>query len=178
MFVYYYVQVEGSFDDVEGSVLRMLPGLRGWAEQAYRDGEQLRARINSSGGERIAKTVLIEVGAPARGATETWIPISWVATGAPGLFPSMDADVVVGRIGDELTQISLRGSYRVPLGPLGRVLDKVGLHRIAESSVKSFVDRIAEAVPELDRERLAGAVGSLNGADQHGAAGHGHRPAR
>lgn len=147
MFVYYFVHVERPFEEVEPALLRMLPGLRGWAEEAYRDGERLRARIGPAGPEgTVAKSVRIQVGRPARGATETWVPLSWEATGAPGLFPRMGADIVIARMGPELTQVALRGSYRVPLGALGRALDRMLLHRVAEASVKRFVDRIGEAL--------------------------------
>lgn len=147
MFVYYYVHIEQPFVEVESALLRMLPGLRGWAEQAYRDGEHLRTRIGTQH-SKIAKAVELEVGEPARGATQTWIPLRWEATGVPGLFPKMEADVVVATVGPELTQIALRGSYRVPLGPVGRAVDRVVLHRLAEASVKAFVDRIAQAIDE------------------------------
>lgn len=147
MFVYYYVHIERAFLDVEPALLRMLPGLRGWAEDAYREGERLRTRIGTQR-SKIAKAVEMEIGDPARGATQTWIPLRWEATGVPGLFPTMDADVVIASVAPELTQIALRGSYRVPLGPVGRAVDRAILHRLAEASVKAFVDRIAQAVDE------------------------------
>lgn len=149
MFVYYYVQIDQPFEHVEPDLLRMLPGLRGWAEEAYRDGEHLYARIGTRGG-KIAKTVEMTVGEPARGASETWIPVEWEATGFPSLFPRMQADIVVAAIGPTLTQVALRGSYRVPLGKVGVALDRTLLHRIAEASVKSFVDRIAAAILSLE----------------------------
>jgi hypothetical protein len=145
MFVYYYVEVERPFEEVEPQILRMLPGLRGWAEQAYREGEHLYARMGTRGG-RIAKTIEMTVGEPARGAVETWIPVEWEATGVPGLFPRLRADIVVAAVGRSLTQVALRGSYRVPLGRVGEALDRALLHRIAEASVKRFVDRIASSV--------------------------------
>ena len=148
MFVYYYLHIEKPFVEVEPALLRMLPGLRGWAEQAYREGERLRTRIGTQR-SKVAKTVEMEVGEPARGATQTWIPLQWEATGVPGLFPKMEADVVIASIAPELTQIALRGSYRVPLGPVGRAVDRVVLHRLAEASVKAFVDRIAQALDEV-----------------------------
>jgi hypothetical protein len=148
MFVYYFVHVERPFDEVEPALLRMLPGLRGWAEDAYREGERLRARIGPGG--RAAKNVRIEAGRPARGANETWLPLSWEATGAPGLFPRMEADVVIARVGPELTHVALRGSYRVPLGVVGRALDRMLLHRVAEASVKAFVDRMGTALREVE----------------------------
>jgi hypothetical protein len=149
MFVYYYVHVERPFGEVEPQLLRMLPGLRGWAERAYRDGEHIHARIGTRGG-KIAKTVEMTVTAPARGAAETWIPIEWEATGMPGLFPKMEADIVIAAVGPTLTQIAFRGTYRAPLGKIGEALDRALLHRVAEASVKSFVDRIASSVADGD----------------------------
>lgn len=162
MFVDYYVHIGQPFVEVESTLLGMLPGLRGWAEEAYREGEHLRTRIGTQRG-KIAKSVELEIGEPARLATQTWIPLRWEATGVPGLFPKMDADVVVAAVGSELTQIALRGSYRVPLGPVGRAVDRVVLHRLAEASVKTFLDRIARAIDESAVAPWS-AVGAMKGA--------------
>ena len=53
------------------------------------------------------------------------------------------ADLVAARLVDNETQLSLRGSYTPPLGWVGEALDRALLHRVAESTVKEFVDRIA-----------------------------------
>jgi len=144
MFVYYYIHVERPFEEVEPALLRMIPGLRGWAEDAYRDGEHLRTRVGTRGGI-LAKSE-VTAGSPVRGASETWIPIRWEATGAPSLFPSLEADVIAAHVGSSLTQIALRGTYQAPFGRVGDALDRALLHRIAEASVKAFVDRIAESI--------------------------------
>jgi hypothetical protein len=145
MFVYYFIHVERPFEEVEPALLRMIPGLGGWAEDAYRDGEHLRTRVGTRGG-MLAKAVEVTTGSPVRGASETWIPIRWEATGAPSLFPSLEADVITAHVGASLTQVALRGTYQAPFGRVGDALDRVLLHRIAEVSVKTFVDRIAESI--------------------------------
>lgn len=145
MFIYYFVIVDLPFEQVEPAVLQALPGLAGWADDAYRDGEHIRTRVGS---EMVAKTVELTVAEPSRGAIETWIPIEWCATGAPSLFPRMQAEIVVAGIGPDTTQLALRGNYQPPLGRMGEALDRVLLHRIAESSVKRFVDHIAAATTE------------------------------
>ena len=53
---------------------------------------------------------------------------------------------IVATVGPELSQIAMRGTYSPPLGPLGRALDRAVLHRVAEASVKGFVDRVAQSV--------------------------------
>ena len=147
MFVYYFAQLRLPFEKVEDRICRLLRDLTGWADAAYRDGEELRARVGF-GGKRgvIAKTVTLDVGRPVRTPHQTTIPLSWKATGARNLFPEMNADLRVARVGPDLAQIGFSGSYEAPGGPVGQAIDTALLHRIAESSVKGFVDRIAEAV--------------------------------
>jgi hypothetical protein len=147
VFVYYFAQLHRPFDKVEDQVCRLLKDLTGWADAAYRDGEELRARVGV-GGRRpfIAKTVTLAAGRPVRSPDQTTIPLAWKATGAPGLFPQMNADLTVARLGPEMTRLGFSGSYEAPGGSVGQAIDEALLHRIAESSVKGFVDRIAEAV--------------------------------
>src|SRR4030067_303635 len=99
------------------------------------------------GGEsKVAKTVKLEVGAPSRRETQVTLPLSWWATGTPFLFPTMDAELVLAAMGPQLTQVTLQGTYKPPIGPVGRALDKALLHRFAEASVKDFVDRVVEGL--------------------------------
>ena len=146
MFIYYFVHLDRPFGEVRGQLLGVLSGLDGMAAAAYREGEEIRARIGLGESPSVAKTVRLEVGEPV-GEDETMLlPIVWEATGTPGLFPRMEAEVVLAALGPVLTQLSLRGSYRPPLGPIGRVVDRALLHRVAEASVKGFVDRVARTI--------------------------------
>ena len=145
MFIYTYVYVDRPFDQVEREILASLPQMQGWANVAYREGEHLYALIGTRRG-RLAKSVELHIGAPRSSDTETWLPIEWEATGPSSLFPRMEADLVIAAVGPTQTQIALRGRYTVPLGTVGRALDRALFHRIAESSVKSFVDRIGSSI--------------------------------
>jgi hypothetical protein len=156
MFTYYFVVVPGLFEDVERALLELLDGLPGHADVAYREGEELRTRLRP-GDRAIAKTVRLYLGNPHHQDDQVRIPLTWEATGTPGLFPRMDADLVLAAVGPELTHLEFRGTYRPPLGPIGRALDRALLHRVAEASVKSFVDRLASAMLERMR-RTAGAA--------------------
>jgi hypothetical protein len=42
------------------------------------------------------------------------------------------------------TQIEIAGEYRPPLGVVGNAIDAAVGHRIAEASVKSFLDDVVE----------------------------------
>jgi hypothetical protein len=154
MFIYYYATIPSPREAVEDTVLEALDGLPDHADIAYRHGEEIRARLGP-GSRTPAKAVHLDVGAPMRSSAETTVPMVWTATGTPGLFPRLEGDLVIASMGSGLTHLALRGSYRPPLGPVGRVLDRALLHRVAEASVKRFVDRLAAAVTDRVMEPAA-----------------------
>jgi len=149
MFIYSYAHIDRPFAEVNAAVLRAIPRLSAWAGDAYRGGERLTATIGGTA-VRIAKSIEMTIDPPRIAAMETWIPIRWEATGPAAFFPRMEADIVVAAVGHEQTQIALRGSYTVPLRVVGRALDRTLLHRVAEASVKEFVDRIATSISTTD----------------------------
>ncbi len=147
MFIYYFAQLEIPFESADARVCRMLGDFDAWADAAYRHGEELRARVGLGGKlPLLAKTVSLAVGRPVRTPHQTSIPLAWKATGPTALFPRMSADLTVARLGPDMTQLGFSGSYEAPLGAVGQKIDEALLHRIAEASVKSFVDQIVEAV--------------------------------
>lgn len=147
MFTYYYVLIERSLDDVEERFNSFFGRFNSWAEAAYREGEDLRASISVGlGSASVAKAVRMQVGDPVRADKESIVPIVWEATGPTALFPTMTGKLILAAVGPDLTQLAFRGDYDPPLGAIGRVLDKVLMHRLAESSVKGFVDRVADAL--------------------------------
>lgn len=164
VFVYYYALIgPGRFEEVEHALLDTLDGLPEAADVAYRNGEELRARLGGKDG--FAKEVRLHVGAPVRNDGLLTLPLSWEATGTPGLFPRMDGELVSSTVGPDLTHLAFRGSYRPPLGVMGRALDRAVFHRVAETSVKRFVDRLAAAVTDrlANHARVEGRGGERDG---------------
>lgn len=144
MLVYYFVEVARSFEDAESVLFKLLGGLSEAADIAYRQGEELRAQLGPHhAGPH--KTVRMHVGEPLRREDQTTIPLRWEATGAATLFPSMQADLTLARLGPRITQLAFSGSYDPPFGAVGIALDRT-LHRIAEATVKRFTDRLASAL--------------------------------
>jgi len=143
MFVQYYGEVMRPYDVVVGRCPVVLAQLERWAQDSYREGEAIRGRMGPRG-ERspVAKKVLLTIGDAVESTDARRIPLTWEATGTPGLFPKMDAELVISRVGDDLTQVKIQGHYDPPLGSVGRLIDKAFLHRIAEASTKEFVDQI------------------------------------
>lgn len=106
-----------SFEESKDIVLGLLDGISEAADIAYREGEQLRMRAGV-GSKVIAKTVELQIGSAFHNNGEVAIPLRWEATGPTGLFPTMEAELILGR-----------------LEP-----------RFAEATVKHFVDRVGAAV--------------------------------
>ena len=97
-------------------------------------------------GHRVSKHVEIEIGDPVMGTERTWFAITWRATGPTGLFPVLDAELELASLGAQLTQLSISARYQPPLGLVGRTMDKALLSRVAEATIKDFLDRLASAV--------------------------------
>jgi len=77
------------------------------------------------------------------------VAIRWEAPGPGGaLFPALDADITLSPAGDDATKLMVAGVYRPPLGVLGAGLDRVILHRIAESTIRVFAQDIAAAMTD------------------------------
>ena len=145
MFIYYFAQADRSFEEAREILSRLLEGLSDSADIAYREGEELRLRA-SAGRRQIAKTVHLDVGEMVELNDQSVVPITWEATGAPSLFPRMEAELILAPVSQSITQIALRGSYKPPLGKMGEVANRALLHRVAESTVKRFVDRLRDAM--------------------------------
>ena len=155
MFIRYYVELPLDFGAVEG-VLLDAPGA--WVPGLLRDAEDRGRHLLAEVGfdmdtRRIDKEVEIAIGQANRMPQVTALPMSWRASGAERLFPHLDADLEIAGLGARRTQLSISASYRPPMGAVGRMLDKALLHRVAEATVKDFVDRIAARVGDLEVAR-------------------------
>ena len=74
----------------------------------------------------------------------TRLTLEWKAAKMPRLFPLMRGELFVYPLTATETQLDFLGVYEPPLGPLGKALNAVALHRIVESSVHRFVADVAE----------------------------------
>lgn len=141
MFVEYATEVTAPLGVVENNLERVRASLEQWADIAYRDGEQLTARVGPT--ENIAHRVELAIGIAGIQRSGLVYPIAWKASGATVLFPVLDADLVLTKLGADRTRITLRGTYKPPLGVVGRLADRAILGRIAEATVRNWVDRLA-----------------------------------
>lgn len=110
----------------------------------------MKARVGPTGA--IAKSVTLEVGRPEIHRHGVVYPLRWSATGAGALFPVLKADLVLSQLGRAETSISLDGTYQPPMGMVGRVLDRALMGRVAEATVRNWVDRLASEISSAGQE--------------------------
>lgn len=116
------------------------------AVAAYREGEHMSVRLMPwRAHPAISAPVDIDVGTPYQRADGLVLPIHWWASRARSLFPRLEADLVAAPLGQAATIVSLMGRYDPPLAAVGRGLDRILLHRVAESSVRSLLTGVAGA---------------------------------
>jgi len=80
------------------------------------------------------------------------LELEWEAATAPRLFPFMRAELSVYPLTATETQLDFLGTYEPPFGPVGKTINTIALHRIAEASVHRFVGEVAAYL----RQTLAG----------------------
>jgi hypothetical protein len=68
----------------------------------------------------------------------TWIPSDWQF-----LFPLLEGDLELAPLGPDQCRISLAATYTPALGRFGAQVDRALLHRVAASTVRSFLTQMA-----------------------------------
>jgi hypothetical protein len=117
------------------------------SEDAY--GEGVTELIRVGPGSALVTSKLVEVRFQNLVKRDDFagLAMRWEATGpGGGLFPALDADITVTPAGEQITLLKITGTYRPPLGALGTMLDMAILHRIATSTIQTFLNRIAAAL--------------------------------
>lgn len=148
MFVRYYMELPLPARQVEHV---MLDAPAEWlstvAGEAQRRGDHLLTEVGVGPlGRSFSRQVSIQVGRPVRFPSMTSLPLTWEPLGLEGVLPRLEADIELGSLGEGRTQLAISARYRPPLGALGRTVDRVLLHRVAEATVKDFLDRVAERI--------------------------------
>jgi hypothetical protein len=70
--------------------------------------------------------------------------LEWEAATMPRLFPFMKADLSIYPLTSTETQLDFFGVYEPPFGTVGKTMNAIAGHRIAEASVHRFVSDVAE----------------------------------
>jgi hypothetical protein len=73
----------------------------------------------------------------------TRVHVEWEAATAPRLFPLMKGELAVYPLTSTETQLDFFGVYEPPFGAVGKTMNAIIGHRIAEVSVHRFINDVA-----------------------------------
>lgn len=151
MFVQDFQVVEAPFERVQAALRGDGESLlSGALDGARAEGERLRAKVGPAGWPAVlSKTMDLRVSAPRTHEDCAVVSFSWAASGGASLFPTLEADLEVAPLGDDRTQVVLRGRYVPPGGLVGRGVDRLVLHRVAESTIRALLGDICANLAEI-----------------------------
>jgi hypothetical protein len=148
VFLRYYCELPEPYEAIEPLLLNApetwLPGL---ATRANHRGELLQGEIGFGRGRyRVGKRVEMRFRAPLRTPGRTVLPMTWTATGPLALFPVFEGELELGALGARRTQLVISVNYLPPLGAVGQTVDRFALHRLAEATIKDFLDQTGDTL--------------------------------
>lgn len=150
MFVYDFTYIDQPVAVVRSRLTSdPISWLSALATGARADEERLLMRVGPLGaGPLLSRTVRVTCGDLLDRRDRVTMPITWQADHLTGAFPVLEADLEVAPLGDHRTQVTLMGRYEPPLGPFGKGLDRLLLHRVAQASVRAFLTRLGDSLAE------------------------------
>lgn len=92
---------------------------------------------------RISVKDIEEKAAETISSPKTRLLLEWEAASRPGLFPIMKGELSIYPLTATETQLDFWGLYEPPFGAVGKAVNAVVGHRIAEVSVHRFITDVA-----------------------------------
>ena len=122
--------------------------LTGVSHRAYGDGLTGLARVGPLGKvpgmSKLVEVHVLDVVTRDRSAV---LALRWQATGPGGrLFPALNADIWLTAAGERSARLSPTGVHRPSLGALGAGMDRAVFHRVADTTVRSLLARVADVL--------------------------------
>jgi hypothetical protein len=93
---------------------------------------------------KIAVTDIEEKTGGAVSDASTRLLLEWEAASKPQLFPVMKGELRIYPLTTTETQLDFWGAYEPPFGPVGKAMNAMVGHRVAEASVHRFIQQVAE----------------------------------
>lgn len=111
--------------------------------------------VGLGAGGSVSKEVAVDVGNATSGDGVTTVPLHWQASGRDRLFPIFDGVLEARAEALGASRLTVRGTYTVPLGPVGRFGDGVIGRRLARQSLVAFVEGLARRLDHEAHRRAA-----------------------
>jgi hypothetical protein len=122
-------------------------GPQQWLPGFAMEGQQVTAGLAyERAGRRVSRRIAVELGAVQLFAYGVSVRIKWRAARHSRFYPELEGHLRLERRQPAGCRLRLDARYVPPGGRVGASVDKAVLHRIAESSVEDFTDRIAQAL--------------------------------
>ena len=120
--------------------------LESFASAAAEHGETLTMQVGPSWARgRLTRDVRVTLGPPRDRAGAVVVGLAWQPSSFQALFPVLNGDIELAPI-DGGCRLTLSASYVPPMGELGGRLDRALLHRVAQSTVRSFLSQVATSL--------------------------------
>jgi hypothetical protein len=146
-----FIDVSLPLEHIRGRCARAGGWLTALASAAEEEGEVLLLQIGPTwAGARVTRQVEVTVGPTRERGAACVVPLAWRATELAGLFPVLEGDLELAPLGTNRCRLTLSASYVPPLGDVGRALDRALLHRLAQSTVRSFLAGVAASLEAGD----------------------------
>lgn len=117
------------------------------ASAAQEDGEAITLRVGPGWApDSVNRQVRVTLGLVHFRKSAVVVPLSWESVGLRSLFPMLDGEVEVTPLGPDSCRLTFSGSYTPPGGGFGARLDRALLHRVATSTVRSFLNKVATSL--------------------------------
>jgi len=154
MFVRYFMDMDVAFADANEALLAdpaaWLPDL---VRETDAEGVHLLTSVGFGLGIHVRKRVEVEVDPPLTVPGRTVLPIRWSTGADHSPLPSMEGDLELAPFGEGVTHLAMSGRYTPPFGRTGEAIDRALLNRVAEATVRDFVQRVAERIVETTARR-------------------------
>jgi ribosome-associated toxin RatA of RatAB toxin-antitoxin module len=139
-----YVQVRDALSKDPVALFRS--ATKAAASRAQSVASELRVELGGVGVEaeiKISVKNIEERASESMSTAATRMQLEWESATMPGLFPLMKAEISIYPLTATETQLDFQGTYEPPLGALGKAMNALVGHRIAEASVHRFVTDVA-----------------------------------
>ena len=147
MFFSYAEHIDRPFEEVRRTLASASSeALSSFMTRAHPQEDELRVSVGVGHTPRLSKTAKVSVGDLRLHEDRAVLPLRMSATGPAQLFPRLDADLEIAPADATGTKVTLRGTYAPPLGRIGEAIDRAVLHRLADATLRSFVDEVAGAL--------------------------------
>lgn len=150
MFVRYFVELRLPFEVAEGALLGApTQWVASLADDAAAHGRTLPAETGARQRQLVREQVTVALGPVFRSCLRTVLAMTWRPADEGALWPALDADLELGALGTDRTQLSISARFQPDLDTAGRVLDRALLQRVAEATIKHFLDRVGQSIERL-----------------------------